>query len=150
MLLETIAINWAGQLVVEPAAEVRTIATSGACEVTDLFTGQPLAGQGNDFTRRWFYETQPHNRASAVIVEAEGPVVVIVRQFYAEATPEDLRWDFANVAWGGPADFNVDGAVDTFDFLAFQNAFDAGDMACDFDGDGVLGFFDFLAFIGEF
>ncbi|MFI4881423.1 MAG: GC-type dockerin domain-anchored protein [Phycisphaerales bacterium JB064] len=59
-------------------------------------------------------------------------------------------------AWLGPlespcrADFDGDGDLTLFDFLAFQNAFDAGDLAADFDGDGSLTIFDFLAFQNEF
>ncbi|MEO1008560.1 MAG: S8 family serine peptidase [Planctomycetota bacterium] len=44
------------------------------------------------------------------------------------------------------ADLNGDGVLDIFDFLAFQNLFDAGDPAADFNGDGVLNIFDFLEF----
>ncbi|OAB61483.1 hypothetical protein AY599_15640 [Leptolyngbya valderiana BDU 20041] len=48
------------------------------------------------------------------------------------------------------ADFDGDGALTLFDFLAFQNAFDAGDLRADFDGDGELTLFDFLAFQNAF
>jgi hypothetical protein len=48
------------------------------------------------------------------------------------------------------ADFDGDGALTLFDFLAFQNAFDAGDPLADFDGDGELTIFDFLAFQNAF
>ena len=44
------------------------------------------------------------------------------------------------------ADFDGDGELTIFDFLAFQTAFDAGDAAADVDGDGSLTIFDFLAF----
>ncbi len=44
------------------------------------------------------------------------------------------------------ADLNSDGALTVFDFLAFQNLFDAGDRTADLDGDGALTVFDFLAF----
>ncbi|MFI4897322.1 MAG: GC-type dockerin domain-anchored protein [Phycisphaerales bacterium JB059] len=37
-----------------------------------------------------------------------------------------------------------------FDFLEFQNRFDAGDPIADFDGDGALTLFDFLAFQNAF
>ncbi|UYV11583.1 MAG: DNRLRE domain-containing protein [Phycisphaera sp.] len=47
-------------------------------------------------------------------------------------------------------DLDGDGDLTIFDFLAFQNAFDAGDLAADFDGDGSLTIFDFLAFQNEF
>ncbi|MFI4916753.1 MAG: GC-type dockerin domain-anchored protein [Phycisphaerales bacterium JB060] len=45
-----------------------------------------------------------------------------------------------------PADLDGDGALTLFDFLEFQNRFDAGDPIADFDGDGALTLFDFLAF----
>ena len=48
------------------------------------------------------------------------------------------------------ADLDGDGSLTIFDFLAFQNLFDAGDPAADFDGDGSLTIFDFLAFQNEF
>lgn len=44
------------------------------------------------------------------------------------------------------ADLDGDGALTVFDFLSFQNLFDAGDPVADFDGDGELTLFDFLAF----
>ncbi|GIW73629.1 MAG: hypothetical protein KatS3mg103_0151 [Phycisphaerales bacterium] len=48
------------------------------------------------------------------------------------------------------ADFDGSGSLDIFDFLAFQNAFDAGDLAADCDADGSLTLFDFLCFQNEF
>ena len=51
---------------------------------------------------------------------------------------------------GCRADLDMDGVLTIFDFLQFQNLFDAGDLIADFDGDGVLTIFDFLAFQNEF
>ncbi|MEO1008292.1 MAG: GC-type dockerin domain-anchored protein [Planctomycetota bacterium] len=48
------------------------------------------------------------------------------------------------------ADFDGDGALTIFDFLAFQNAFDSGDYCADFDRDTEFTLFDFLAFQNEF
>ena len=48
------------------------------------------------------------------------------------------------------ADFDGDGELTIFDFLAYQNAFDSGDRAADCDGDGVLTLFDFLCFQNAF
>jgi len=48
------------------------------------------------------------------------------------------------------ADIDGDGTLTIFDFLLFQNLFDAGDPAADFDEDGVLTIFDFLAFQNAF
>ncbi|NRA58208.1 MAG: hypothetical protein HRU13_08880 [Phycisphaerales bacterium] len=53
-------------------------------------------------------------------------------------------------ASGCPADLDGDGALTFFDFLAFQNLFDAGDPIADFDGDGAFTIFDFLAFQNAF
>jgi len=60
--------------------------------------------------------------------------------------------DLVSLVGGEPcrADFDGDGQLTIFDFLAFQNAFDAGDLVADFDGDGALTIFDFLAFQNEF
>jgi len=55
-----------------------------------------------------------------------------------------------NVSFGGPeckADVNGDGALNLFDFLAFQGAFGNEDPLADFAPPyGVLNIFDFLAF----
>ncbi|OAB61221.1 hypothetical protein AY599_28305 [Leptolyngbya valderiana BDU 20041] len=53
-------------------------------------------------------------------------------------------------ALGCAADLDGDGELTLFDFLAFQNLFDAGDPLADFDGDGELTIFDFLAFQNAF
>ena len=45
-----------------------------------------------------------------------------------------------------PADVNLDGALDFFDFLEFQNLFASDSALADFDCSGSLDFFDFLAF----
>ena len=49
-----------------------------------------------------------------------------------------------------PADLDSDGVLTIFDFLAFQNAFDAMEPVADFDGDGAFTLFDFLAFQNAF
>ncbi|MFI4916317.1 MAG: GC-type dockerin domain-anchored protein [Phycisphaerales bacterium JB060] len=43
-------------------------------------------------------------------------------------------------------DFDEDGQLSIFDFLAFQSAFDSGDPAADCDEDGELTLFDFFCF----
>ncbi len=48
------------------------------------------------------------------------------------------------------ADFNQDGVLDLFDFLAFVNAFNAADPAADCDVDAELTLFDFLCFVNAF
>ncbi|MCW5757512.1 MAG: hypothetical protein KIT54_09770 [Phycisphaeraceae bacterium] len=49
-----------------------------------------------------------------------------------------------------PADFDCDGVLSIFDFLAFQSAFALGQAKADFDGDGELTIFDFLEFQSAF
>lgn len=44
------------------------------------------------------------------------------------------------------ADLDMDGLLTIFDFLAFQNRFDGGEVSADIDMDGSLTIFDFLAF----
>ncbi len=47
-------------------------------------------------------------------------------------------------------DLDGDGEVTIFDFLAFTNLFQDGDLRADFDGDGVLTIFDFLRYFDAF
>ncbi|GIW74444.1 MAG: hypothetical protein KatS3mg103_0966 [Phycisphaerales bacterium] len=73
----------------------------------------------------------------------------------ATSTSGNIRTDnWAITGDGGStpcrADIDGDGALTLFDFLQFQNLFDAGDLRADFDGDGVLTLFDFLTFQNEF
>lgn len=48
------------------------------------------------------------------------------------------------------ADFDGDGELTIFDYLAFFNAFAAGDEAADCDGDGALSLMDFQCFQSAF
>jgi hypothetical protein len=48
------------------------------------------------------------------------------------------------------ADFNGDGLLDLFDFLAFVNAFNVTDPKADCDANGGLDLFDFLCFVNAF
>jgi hypothetical protein len=57
------------------------------------------------------------------------------------------RWQGCPVC---PADFDYDGRLTIFDFLAFQSAFGQGDPLADLDGNGDLTIFDFLDFQGAF
>ena len=64
-----------------------------------------------------------------------------------------VQMDAMELSVGGGgcrADIDGDGELTLFDFLEFQNLFDAGDLAADFDGDGSLTLFDFLEFQNEF
>lgn len=60
---------------------------------------------------------------------------------------DSLGW---TITLACPADCDGSGTLDFFDFLCFQDAFDAGDPAADLDGDGAFTVFDFLAFQNAF
>jgi hypothetical protein len=47
-------------------------------------------------------------------------------------------------------DFNGDGTLDLFDFLAYVNAFNAGNPDANCDGNGDLDLFDFLCYVNAF
>src|SRR5262249_22122943 len=47
-------------------------------------------------------------------------------------------------------DFDANGSLDLFDFLAFVNAFNAADPRADCDQNGVFDLFDFLCFVNAF
>jgi hypothetical protein len=47
-------------------------------------------------------------------------------------------------------DFNGDDILDIFDYLAFVNAFNAGDPSADCNADAALNLFDFLCFVNAF
>ena len=49
-----------------------------------------------------------------------------------------------------PADFNLDGLVDFFDYLDFVDAFSANHPTADFNSDTIIDFFDYLDFVDEF
>lgn len=49
-----------------------------------------------------------------------------------------------------PADFNIDGSVDFFDYLDFVAAFSSGANEADFNQDSTIDFFDYLDFVAAF
>ena len=63
----------------------------------------------------------------------------------------DGRVNHGDLSVIGPrADLDGDGSLTVFDFLAFQNLFDASDLRADFDLTETLDIFDFLAFQNAF
>lgn len=67
-------------------------------------------------------------------------------------TPSDVQPEITHMYVGFPcyADFDRNGTLDVFDFLAYQNAFAMGDYRADCDGCGSLDIFDFLCFLRMF
>ncbi len=90
------------------------------------------------------------------IIVANGDTTLFNGFDYDSMTDGEVR-DLlaAQLGWLGTgddcyADFDGDGSLTIFDFLAFQNAFDGGDLAADCDEDGILTLFDFLCFQNAF
>ncbi|MFI4916316.1 MAG: GC-type dockerin domain-anchored protein, partial [Phycisphaerales bacterium JB060] len=91
------------------------------------------------------------------IIVANGDATLFNGFDYDSMTDGEIR-DLlaAQLGWLGTgggdcyADFDGDGSLTLFDFLAFQNAFDSGDLAADCDEDGILTLFDFLCFQNAF
>ncbi|OAB62982.1 hypothetical protein AY599_15015 [Leptolyngbya valderiana BDU 20041] len=91
------------------------------------------------------------------IIVANGDTTLFNGFDYDSMTDGEIR-DLlaAQLGWLGTgggdcyADFDDDGSLTIFDFLAFQNAFDNGDLAADCDEDGILTLFDFLCFQNAF
>ncbi|MFI4915800.1 MAG: PQQ-binding-like beta-propeller repeat protein, partial [Phycisphaerales bacterium JB060] len=86
--------------------------------------------------------------AGAMHFDDRGDIYVTTRTRSADTGQTTMTaWKLAAI--GGRAtcraDLDGDGALTLFDFLEFQNRFDAGDPIADFDGDGALTLFDFLA-----
>lgn len=67
-------------------------------------------------------------------------------------TPGDVQPEITAMYVGTPCypDFDRNGTLDVFDFLAYQNAFAVGDYRADCDGCGSLDIFDFLCFLTQF
>ncbi|MEQ9096009.1 MAG: GC-type dockerin domain-anchored protein [Phycisphaerales bacterium] len=66
---------------------------------------------------------------------------------------DDIMYGVVGVSGGSEPcrpDIDGDGELTLFDFLAYQNLFDAGSAEADFDGDGELTLFDFLAYQNAF
>ena len=142
--------------------------TTGTAAADRVFDGVSMpwfdwiAAWGSDGVA---FDVLPETEALATVSDAAGPVKILANEGRTIATFLMDVWDGsteAEAVWanmmnlvldGAPgcrADLDMDGSLTIFDFLAFQNLFDDGDLLADFDGDGSLTIFDFLAFQNEF
>ena len=76
-------------------------------------------------------------------------------RFRGYAWSENLGWINLNnathfVGIACPADFNLDGSIDFFDYLDFVDAFSANLPSANFNHDAGIDFFDYLDFVDAF
>ena len=86
----------------------------------------------------------------AILVCRSGRVILNGQQWDNWGSGEGLAAD--QIAWllSCPPDLDGDGELTVFDFLEFQDLFDASDPRADVFYDGRLDIFDFLAFFNQF
>jgi hypothetical protein len=82
------------------------------------------------------------------------PLPTAIRCFVGGSAGDTAGYDNVSAARdedpGCYADFTGEGELDLFDFLAFVNAFNAGDEVANCDGEGGLDLFDFLCYTNAF
>ena len=62
----------------------------------------------------------------------------------------DVNASFGDGTFYCPADFDKSGDLNSQDFVAYLNAFTAGDDSADFNGDGSVNSIDFAAYLNAF
>ncbi|MEO1007407.1 MAG: GC-type dockerin domain-anchored protein [Planctomycetota bacterium] len=147
-----------------PAAQRNTAATSTTADGSIVVGGTWPLGPAT-FGRGFVWQEGVGTTAVEDFLDASGVAYPpgFVFSFVASISPSGewmTGWGYEgsianSQSWivrlaGCVADFDGDGELTLFDFLAFQNAFDAGEPRADIDGDGVLTLFDFLAFQNAF
>lgn len=90
------------------------------------------------------------DRTPAVFVARDGRVIVNGQEWDNWEGGRTIAEDQIRWLLSCPVDLDGDGEATVFDFLEFQNLFDAEDPRADFFYDGRLDIFDFLEFINEF
>ncbi|MFI4917085.1 MAG: GC-type dockerin domain-anchored protein [Phycisphaerales bacterium JB060] len=113
----------------------------GAQAIAEWDDGRILVAVGANPKRvdLGFYPPPSTSSASFWDITTDGDLLLVQSLLFAAGDSVACR-----------ADLDGDGQLTIFDFLEFQNLFDAGDPIADFDGDGSLTIFDFLAFQNEF
>lgn len=116
-------------------------------------------GVNADGTSAWFNTINDTFATKARLASAVHPSGYAVVAFTngssgsGDVLAQNINTDgtFGNITSGcGPADVNSDGTVDGNDFVAFINAFGAGDLLADINTDGVVDGGDFVLFINDF
>jgi hypothetical protein len=105
--------------------------------------------------RNWFNDLAFDASGTLWGAREQGGGLYTIDTATGAANLEFATTTFRSIAFTGGeddcyADLDGDGDLTLFDFLAFQNLFDAGDLAADCDEDGSLTLFDFLCFQNAF
>ncbi|UYV13530.1 MAG: hypothetical protein NCW75_04415 [Phycisphaera sp.] len=126
----------------------------------DLYASPEGDGSGHGEGQRWLGNLEASTDTTGQAgFDTSFPAVGIDESWIVAATATDIGRHatsefsaFVEVSGGTacPVDLDGDGELTLFDFLAFQNLFDASDPRADFDGDGDFTLFDFLAFQNAF
>jgi hypothetical protein len=123
----------------------------GTTVVASFNTSAPREGFsiGSDYDSA--YASRNFSSGAAELAPGRYRVEMTVTESPFSGGGAALRLDATPCDYGScRADFDGDGSLSIFDFLAFQNAFDTDSRCADFDSDGVLTIFDFLIFQNEF
>ncbi|MGD1915994.1 MAG: GC-type dockerin domain-anchored protein [Phycisphaerales bacterium] len=122
----------------------------------DLVTGSATrVGSAFPGTRTWFNDLAIATDGTLWGAREQGGGLFSIDRDTGEATLVYPTRTYRSIAFAVAepacyADFDGDGELTIFDFLAFQNAFDAGESTADCDDDGRLTLFDFLCFQNAF
>ncbi len=160
-----------GPIALSPGSRVLTFETSSEFPLLSLvsmiapspdwFVGTqslPLR-DGGAWSERIEFELWPYDAGTDSGVSFESPnldtnpqvpIATISGEFPFTGLPRIGTYTIELLSVSCSADMDGDGSLTIFDFLEFQNRFDAGDPVADFDGDGSLTIFDFLAFQNAF
>lgn len=148
-------------LLIDPAHEVSGVRVR-VYDTEGGFAGSPTSaviarGAGGDFVVRTATKLETWETVSISAQDPGqltglpiGPIESLSFQASNEidgAFFDDIEVELAQACY---ADFDGDGSLDLFDFLAFTNAFNAGDGTADCEADGAFDLFDFLCFSNAF
>lgn len=118
-----------------------TFQSDRAAEQASLIQLFAAAGPGQEFT----WTVVPRGSETRIGVDRDEDGYFDRDELDAGTDPADPR-DCPTCC---PADFNLDGAVDTRDVILFLNAWSSEDHTADWNGDGDVNTQDFLAFLND-
>jgi len=135
-------LRWDGYLLIYEGTFDPASPLDGLIALNDDYRGALLPGTGIGYS------------GIENITLVEGVSYFIVHTGFANDDQGPYQLQASGVGQVRPftcyADIDGNSQLDLFDFLAYQNLFDAGDLEADCDEDGDLTLFDFLCFQNAF